>query len=67
MVVSQGDFSPSQSALLLRTLASNIVDFRLKKIGEVFSTGNLEKGQVKEKTSDMQSAFSAGVKVAQLY
>jgi len=65
MVVSQGDFSPSQSALILRALASNIVDFKLKKVAEVFSVGNLEKGQVKDKKEDLQMAYDAGVKLAQ--
>jgi len=60
MVVSQGDFSPSASALLLRVLDSNIKDFQLKKAGEVFSTGNLEKAQVKDKEQDLSLAFSIG-------
>lgn len=64
MVVSQGDFSPSQSALVLRALDSNLKDFRLKKIAEVFSTGNLEKNQVKSKEGDLRQAFDAGVKLA---
>ena len=60
MVVSQGDFSPSASALLLRVLDSNLKDFQLKKIGEIFSTGNLEKAQVKGKEQDLSLAFSIG-------
>jgi multimeric flavodoxin WrbA len=60
MVVSQGDFSPSASALLLRVLDSNLKDFQLKKVGEVFSTGNLEKAQVKNKEHDLQLAFRIG-------
>jgi multimeric flavodoxin WrbA len=60
MVVSQGDFSPSASALLLRVLDSNLKDFQLKKAGEVFSTGNLEKAQVKNKAPDLALAFSIG-------
>jgi len=60
MVVSQGDFSPSASALLLRVLDSNLKDFQLKKAGEVFSTGNLEKAQVKSKEHDLQRAFTIG-------
>ncbi len=60
MVVSQGDFSPSASALLLRVLDSNLKDFQLKKAGEVFSTGNLEKAQVKNKEHDLQLAFNIG-------
>ncbi len=60
MVISQGDFSPSASALLLRVLASNLKDFQLRKTGEVFSTGNLEKAQVKNKEHDLQLAFNIG-------
>ena len=65
MVVSQGDFSPSQSALILRAVASNLADFKLKKIAEVFGVGNLEKAQVKDKEGDLHLAFNAGVKLAQ--
>ena len=64
MVVSQGDFSPSASALLLRVLDSNIKDFQLKKIGEVFSTGNLEKAQVKNNENDLTLAFTIGQRLA---
>jgi len=64
MVVSQGDFSPSASALLLRVLESNIKDFQLKKIGEVFSTGNLEKAQVKKNENDLTLAFTIGQRLA---
>jgi multimeric flavodoxin WrbA len=63
MVASQGDFSPSASALLLRALDSNLKDFRLKKVAEVFSTGNLETANVKNKETDLQQAFEAGVKL----
>jgi len=63
MVASQGDFSPSASALLLRALDSNLKDFRLKKVAEVFSTGNLEIANVKNKEADLQQAFEAGVKL----
>ena len=64
MVVSQGDFSPSASSLLLRVLDSNIKDFQLKKIGEVFSTGNLEKAQVKNNENDLNLAFTVGQRLA---
>lgn len=64
MVVSQGDFSPSASALLLRVLDSNIKDFQLKKVGEVFSTGNLEKAQVKNNEQDLSLAFTIGQRLA---
>jgi multimeric flavodoxin WrbA len=63
MVASQGDFSPSASALLLRALDSNLKDFRLKKVAEVFSTGNLETANVKNKEADLQQAFEAGIKL----
>ncbi len=66
MVASQGDFSPSASALLLRALDSNLKDFRLKKVAEVFSAGNLETASVKNKEADLQQAFEAGVKLVVL-
>ncbi|MCX8043664.1 MAG: flavodoxin family protein [Desulfobacterota bacterium] len=64
VVVSQGDFSPCQSALLLRVLDSNIKDFKLVKVAEILSTGNLERAQVKDKAYDLQQAFEAGVRLA---
>ena len=64
MVVSQGDFSPSASALLLRVLDSNIKDFQIKKAGEVFSTGNLEKAQVMNNEQDLNLAFNVGQQLA---
>ena len=64
MVVSQGDFSYTQSALIFRALDSNIRDFQLKKVSEIFSAGNLERAAVKDKPADLQAAFAAGVKFA---
>jgi len=60
MVVSQGDTSPSASALILRAIDSNIKDFKMKKSGEVLSTGNLEKAGVKNKEADLSLAFNMG-------
>jgi multimeric flavodoxin WrbA len=64
VVVSQGDFSPTQSALVLRAVDSNLKDFKLKKVGEVLSTGNLEKAAVKDKPYDLDLAFSIGARLA---
>jgi len=64
-VVSQGDFSPSASALILRALDSNIKDFKMKKIGEVLSTGNLAKAAVRNKTHDLELAFALGQRLAE--
>ena len=63
-VVSQGDFSPSRSALILRTLESNIKDFQLKCVGEVLSTGNLELAAVKENQYDLDNARTIGTRLA---
>lgn len=63
-VVSQGDFSPSRSALILRALESNVKDFQLKAVGEVLSTGNLEKAAVRDKPHDLELAFSVGTRLA---
>ncbi len=64
MVVSQGDPWPTSSSLVLKILDDNIKDFQMKKVGEVFSMFNLEKGAVKEKKADMDSAFATGVRLA---
>ncbi len=63
-VISQGDFSPSASALVFLVLDANLRDFHLKKVGEVFSAGNLMKAAVQEKPDDLQKAFAAGVRLA---
>lgn len=64
VVVSQGDFSYTQSALIFRALDSNMRDFQLKKVAEVFSAGNLERAAVKDKQADLQAAFAAGIRLA---
>ncbi len=63
-VVSQGDFAASSSALLLMVLDANLRDFHLRKVGEVFSTGNLKRAQVKEKEADLNLAFETGARMA---
>ena len=42
----------------------NIKDFQMKKVGEVFSMFNLEKGSVKDKPADLNLAFAMGVRLA---
>lgn len=64
VIVSQGDFSYTQSALIFRALDSNMRDFQLKKIAEVFSAGNLERAAVSDKPADLAAAFAAGAKLA---
>jgi len=64
VVVSQGDFSPSRSALILRALESNMKDFHLKPVGEVLSTGNLERAAVKDNQYDLDCAFTVGTRLA---
>ena len=64
VIVSQGDFSYTQSALIFRALDSNMRDFQLKKIAEVFSAGNLERAAVNDKPADLAAAFAAGAKLA---
>ena len=63
-VISQGDFAASSPALLLMVLDANLRDFHLRKVGEVFSTGNLKRGQVKEKDVDLNLAFETGARMA---
>jgi hypothetical protein len=64
MVVSQGDPWPSSSALVIKIMDDNIKDFQMKKVGEVFSMFNLEKGSVKDKPADLNLAFAMGVRLA---
>jgi len=66
VVVSQGDPTPSTAGLLLRVFDSNMKEFHLKKTGEVFRAGNLPKTRVKEKDYDLQQAFEAGVRLAEV-
>jgi len=63
-IVSQGDFSPSSSALVLLVLDANIRDFHLHKVGELLSTGNLQRAQVQDKPADLEQAFEIGVRLA---
>lgn len=64
MVVSQGDPWPTSSALVLKILDDNIKDFKMKKVGEVFSMFNLKLGEVKGKKNDLDQAFATGVRLA---
>jgi multimeric flavodoxin WrbA len=63
IVVSQGDPWPSSSSLVIKILDDNIKDFRMKKVGEVFSMFNLELGAVKEKKADLDQAVAMGVRL----
>jgi multimeric flavodoxin WrbA len=63
-IVSQGDFSPSSSALALMVMDANMRDFHLQKVGEMLSTGNLQRAQVREKAADLAQAFSIGERLA---
>ncbi len=63
MVVSQGDPWPSSSSLVIKILDDNIKDFQLKKVGEVFSMFNLQKGEVIKKQADLDQAFATGVRL----
>ena len=62
MVISQGDpfFS---SPLVHMVLERNLRDFRLKLVGDVISTGNLQKQDVAGKAEDLKAAFELGVKM----
>jgi len=63
-VVSQGDFSPSSSALALMVLDANMRDFHLQKVGEILSTGNLQRAQVRDNEADLARAFAIGERLA---
>ncbi|MBW1853348.1 MAG: flavodoxin family protein [Deltaproteobacteria bacterium] len=62
VVISQGDpfFS---SSLVYMVLEKNLNDFRLRRIGDVISRGNLDEGAVAGKEEDLTKAFDLGVKL----
>ncbi len=64
IVVSQGDPWPSSSALVLKILDDNIKDFQLRKTGEVFSMGNIQRAAVKDKQADLDWAVAMGERLA---
>jgi multimeric flavodoxin WrbA len=63
VVISQGDpfFS---STLVYAVLDKNLNDFRLQKVGDVFSYGNLDANSVSEKKEDLDKAFTLGTLLA---
>lgn len=63
-VISQGDFSPCSSALVLLVLDTNLKDFQLMKVGEILSTGNLQRAQVKDKPEILEQAYAIGAGLA---
>ena len=64
IVVSQGDPWPSSSALVLKILDDNIKDFQMRKTGEVFSMGNIQRAAVKDKKDDLNWAFAMGARLS---
>lgn len=60
MVISQGEpfFC---SSLVYEVLENNLNDFRLKRVGNVISMGNGEKGEVAQKEEDLKKAFDLGI------
>jgi NAD(P)H-dependent FMN reductase len=62
VVISQGDpfFS---SALVHEVLDRNFNDFKLRKVGDVTSLGNIPKGAVAEKAEELKKALEVGVKL----
>ena len=50
--------------LAVELLDRNLIDFKMRKVGEVISYGNLKKGEVADKKDDLQKAFDMGVKLA---
>jgi len=59
IVISQGDPTIS-SFLVFAVLERNFIDFKLIRVGEVISLGNISKGEVKEKKNDLDAAFTLG-------
>ena len=65
IVISQGDpfFS---SSLAYMFLEKNLHDFRIARVGDVISRGNLRPKAVLEKKDDLQKAFELGVKLVSM-
>jgi multimeric flavodoxin WrbA len=59
LVISQGD--PTLSSVLAFSLMErNFVDFKLIRVGEVISLGNITNDSAKEKKNDLEAAFTLG-------
>lgn len=59
IVISQADPTIS-SFLVFELLERNFIDFKLIRVGEVISLGNISKGEVNEKKNDLDAAFILG-------
>jgi multimeric flavodoxin WrbA len=59
IVISQGDpiFS---SALVHAVLERNLIDFGLRRVGDVISSGNMMPGDAAKKQADLEKAFQLG-------
>ena len=59
IVISQGDpiFS---SALVHAVLERNLMDFGLRRVGDVISSGNMMPGDAAKKQADLEKAFQLG-------
>jgi len=59
IVISQGDpiFS---SALVHAVLERNLMDFGLRRVGDVISSGNMMSGDAAKKQADLERAFQLG-------
>ena len=59
VVISQGDpiFS---SPLVYEVLERNLIDFGIRRIGDIISRSNMGKGDVLKKPDDLQAAFTLG-------
>jgi multimeric flavodoxin WrbA len=62
-VITQGDpfFS---SPLVYEVLERNLIDFKIRRIGDVISISNMKKGAVANKEEDLKKAYDLGVKLA---
>ncbi len=61
IVISQGDpiFS---SPLVYEVLERNLIDFGIRRVGDIISRGNMGPGDVIKKDADMAAAFELGKK-----
>ena len=62
-VISQGE-PYFCSSLVYEVLENNLNDFKLKRVGNIVSMSNLDKGEVAKRKEDLNKAFDLGIQLA---
>ncbi len=64
LLVQNSDNENATALAALQYIVARFASSVTEKVGEVFSTGNLEKAQVKDKENDLNLAFTIGQHLA---